>query len=150
MDENLNRDIENFEDLLGFYTSRKVLKPLIPPEHVYFSITNRCNLRCRMCEVSKNPSSAEDELSKDKIKNIIVQIKDMGIKHIIFSGGEPTLRDDLIELVEFSVSNGIKMTDIITNGTLLSDDIIEKFIKVGLNHITISLDGLGQIGRAHV
>jgi len=144
MNINLEREYLNLEEKLGFYFGRLISYPLIPPEHVYFSLTSRCNLRCRMCDISKNPSRIEDELSVSKIKDIILQIKDMGIKHIIFSGGEPLLREDLIELVEFAVANSIKMVDIITNGILLTDDIIQSLIKLKLNHITISLDGLRE------
>ena len=144
MNINLEREYLNLEEKLGFYFGRLISYPLIPPEHVYFSLTSRCNLRCRMCDIPKNPSRIEDELSVSKIKDIILQIKDMGIKHIIFSGGEPLLREDLIELVEFAVANSIKMVDIITNGILLTDDIIQSLIKLKLNHITISLDGLRE------
>jgi MoaA/NifB/PqqE/SkfB family radical SAM enzyme len=140
----LEKKYREFEEKLGFYFGRAASYPLIPPEHVYFPLTNRCNLRCQMCDISKNPSSIEEELSTDKIKEIIAQIKDMGIKHIIFSGGEPLLRQDLFEIIQFSVEKSIEMVDLITNGMLLNDDIIQRLIKLKLNHITISLDGLEE------
>lgn len=144
MNDHLEKEYLALEEKLGFYFGRLISYPLIPPEHVYFSLTNRCNLRCKMCDIPKNPSRIEDELPTSKIKDIILQIKDMQIKHLIFSGGEPFLKEDLCEIVEFAVANNIEMVDIITNGILLDDYIIQNLIKIKLNHITISLDGLRE------
>lgn len=138
----LEKEYFRLEERLGFYFGRLISYPLIPPEHVYFSLTNRCNLRCKMCDISKNSDNVEDELTTKEVKNIIQQIKEMGIKHLIFSGGEPFLRKDLLEILEFAVKNDIEMVDIITNGILLNDHIIQKLIEIKLNHITFSLDGL--------
>ncbi|MBU1726588.1 MAG: radical SAM protein [Candidatus Omnitrophica bacterium] len=145
MDNNLERELSNFEELLGFYSGRIMSRPCIPPEHVYFSLTNRCCLKCKMCDIAKSPSKIEDELSTGEIKEIILQIKEIGVKHLIFSGGEPLLRKDLLEILEFSVSQGLKMVDIISNGVLLDDRLIQALIRIKLNHITISLDGMQDI-----
>lgn len=145
MDALLKKACIDFTDKLGFYLGRKFSAPFTPAEHVYFSLTNRCNLSCQMCEISRNPSRKEDELSTAQIKDIILQIKDMGIRHVIFSGGEPLLREDLLEIVEFATAQGLAMVDIITNGALLDDSIIEKLIRARVNHITISLDGMGEV-----
>jgi len=97
-----------------------------------------------MCEVSKNSTSEESELSTDKVKDIVMQIRDMGINHIIFSGGEPLLRKDLVEIIKFSHENNIQMVDLITNATMLDKGIMEELIEAGLTHIGISIDGLSQ------
>ena len=145
MDNYLDREFTNLEKKIGYYLGRLNSDPFIPPEHAYFSLTNRCNLRCKMCDIPKYSSKEEDELSTKELKNIIFQIKEMGIQHLILSGGEPLLRKDLLELVEYAVAKDIKMVDIITNGTLLNDDFIKKLIKYKLNHVTVSLDGLSKI-----
>ena len=144
MQDDLVKKMADFEVLLGYYTSRVICYPLVPPEHVYFSLTNRCNLRCKMCEVSKNSKPDDYELSTEKVKDIIMQIREMGINHIIFSGGEPLLRKDLVEVVRFAYENKIKMVDLITNGTMLDDAIIKELAEAGLNYIGISIDGLSQ------
>lgn len=136
MDNNLEREYNKLQESLGFYFGRVISYPLIPPEHVYFSLTNRCNLRCKMCGIPQNSSEIEDGLSITKIKDITLQIKEMRIKHLIFFGGEPLLKEGLVEIVEFATAKDIEMVDIITNGILLSDDIIQKLIRVKLNHIT--------------
>jgi MoaA/NifB/PqqE/SkfB family radical SAM enzyme len=144
MQDNLVKKMADFEVLLGYYTSRIICHPLIPPEHVYFSLTNRCNLRCKMCEISKNSTVEESELSTNKVKDTIIQIRDMGINHIIFSGGEPLLRKDLVEIIRFAHENNIQMVDLITNGTMLDGVIVKELIEAGLNHMGISIDGLSQ------
>jgi len=76
---------------LGYYCSRAISQPLTVPEHVYFSLTNRCNLQCRMCSIGSSAADIKRELSTAKIKDIILEIKALGIQHLIFSGGEPLL-----------------------------------------------------------
>jgi MoaA/NifB/PqqE/SkfB family radical SAM enzyme len=95
-----------------------------------------------MCDIPKSPGRQEDELSTEETKKIILQIKDLGVRHLIFSGGEPLLREDLIELVRFARASGIPWVDIITNGILCDDNIVEELIRAGLNHVTVSLDGI--------
>ncbi len=128
-----------FEELFGFYAGREIGVPLVPPEHVYFSLTNRCNLKCRMCSVS---GGGDCEMGTGEVCAIIRQVKDLGVRHLILSGGEALLRRDLKEIVSFSVSCGIEMVDVITNGTLLNEETADFFVKEGLNHLTVSLDGL--------
>lgn len=142
MDNFLEREYANLEEKLGFYFGRLVPFPLVPPDHVYFSLTNRCNQRCKMCDIPNSPTKIGDELPTLKIKDIILQIEEMGIKQLIFSGGEPFLREDFLEILEFAIFRNIEMVTVITNGTLLNDQIIRKLVKLKLSHITISLDGL--------
>lgn len=148
MNEYLERELIKLEDMIGFYTSRVVSYPLVPPEHVYFSLTNRCPLRCVMCDIPKSPGRQEDELTTEEVKKIILQIKELGVRHLILSGGEPLLREDLIGLIRFSRENGIPWVDIITNGTLCNDETAKGLIGSGLNHVTISLDGISGVNDA--
>ncbi|MBZ9577964.1 radical SAM protein [Patescibacteria group bacterium] len=141
MNNRLEKEYTMLEEKLGYYFGRVLSYPLIPPEHVYFSPTNRCNLRCKMCAINKTSDKAK-ELTTSKIKETICQIEGMGIKHLIFSGGEPLMRDDLLAIAEFAVTHSIEKVDIVTNGVLLNDKIIQKLLEIKLNHITISLDGL--------
>jgi len=134
-----NRYSVIFEELFGFYAGRETGVPLVPPEHVYFSLTNRCNLKCRMCSVY---GGGDGEMETGEVCAIIRQVKELGVRHLILSGGEALLRRDLKEIVSFSVASGIEMVDIITNGTLLNEETADFFVKEGLNHLTVSLDGL--------
>lgn len=144
----MQKEMNYFEELLGFYSGRLISYPLIPPEHVYFSLTSRCSLRCQMCDVARASSRPEDELNTSEIKEIILQIKFLGAKHIIFSGGEPFLREDLLEILEFALSKKIENVALITNGLLLDEQVIERLIKIKLTHITVSLDGIEKTNDA--
>ncbi|MBN2482656.1 MAG: radical SAM protein [Candidatus Omnitrophica bacterium] len=139
----LAQEYNDIERKLSFFVSRKLSYPLIPPEHVYFSITSACNLRCRMCDIPQGFAEDAEVLSSLKIKDIILQIKNMGINHLILSGGEPFLHKDILDIVGFALSRGIQWLSIITNGTLLNDEIIQGLIERKLNHMTVSIDGLG-------
>lgn len=144
MDNYLEREYSALEERLGFYFGRLISYPLVPPEHVYFSLTNRCNLRCKMCNIPALSSRERDELNSEKCKEIIDQIADLKINHLIFSGGEPLLRRDIFDLVAHAVNRRIKMVDIITNGLLIDETVAKKLVNLGLNHITISIDGLEE------
>lgn len=148
MDKYLERELIKLEDMIGFYAGRLIPYPFIPPEHVYFSLTNRCCLRCVMCDIPKSSGRQEDELSTKEVKKIILQIKELGVRHLIFSGGEPLLRTDIMELIRFSKESGILWVDIITNGILCSDEAAQSLISSGLNHVTISLDGISGVNDA--
>jgi len=144
MDLFARRELNQWKDTLGFYFGRVLSRPLVPPEHVYFNLTNRCNLRCKMCDIPDIPSNVNQELSVEELKNIIGQINDLGVRHIIFSGGEPFLKEGLFELVSYAVSCGIEMVDIITNGTQLDDAKCEQMIRLKVNNVSFSLDGLKE------
>lgn len=144
MDLFARRELDQWKDILGFYFGRVLSRPLVPPEHVYFNLTNRCNLRCKMCDIPGIQSNSSQELSVEELKNIIDQIKDLGVRHIIFSGGEPFLKEGLFEIVSYAVERGIEMVDIITNGTQLDDAKCEEVVKLKVNNVSFSLDGLKE------
>ncbi len=76
-----------------------------------------CNLQCLHCYAAGQIHAKEEELSTDEWKKIIDRLKDIGVPQITFTGGEPTMRDDLIELIEYGQwfvtrlnTNGVKLT----------------------------------------
>jgi MoaA/NifB/PqqE/SkfB family radical SAM enzyme len=137
----IERERKALMQMFGYYLGRMISYPLVPPEHVYFSLTNRCNLKCKMCDIDKTPA-VDRELSASEIEEIIIQIKELGIRHLILSGGEPLLRGDLTRIAEFASKHNLGRIDIITNGTLFNSQLIEDLLKINLNHITFSIDGL--------
>jgi MoaA/NifB/PqqE/SkfB family radical SAM enzyme len=77
-----------------------------------------CNLKCLHCYAAGQTHSEEKELSTDDWKKIIDKLKEVGVPQITFTGGEPTMRDDLIELIEYGQwfvtrlnTNGLKLTE---------------------------------------
>jgi radical SAM family uncharacterized protein len=100
-------------------------------------LTYNCNLRCKMCPFWKRSSK---DLSIEQEKAILRQIYDSGVCGIAFEGGEPLLRDDLVEILAFSRSLPLH-TSLVTNGTLLESriDEIAQYIN---GAVYVSLDGL--------
>jgi pyrroloquinoline quinone biosynthesis protein E len=79
-----------------------------------------------------------DELETVEWKRVLSQAADLGIVQAHFSGGEPTLRRDLPDLVEHAVHAGL-YTNLITQGTFLSDDLLDTLLARGLDHVQISI-----------
>jgi len=104
------------------------------------NLTNRCNLKCKYC-VFNSGGSSNDELTFDKIKDLINEAKQLGLKDLHFTGGEPTLRNDLEEIINYASLFNIK-TRLITNGVLLDKNKLINLKNAGLQNIMFSLDGM--------
>lgn len=104
---------------------------------IYFYITGGCNLRCRHCWIT--PDSTEGDMDTESIKEMIRQAKKMDVKNIKITGGEPFLRKDIFEILYFIKDNGIAMT-METNGTFIGDKEARELKKIGLSHISVSID----------
>lgn len=100
-------------------------------------LTYNCNLQCKMCPFWKRPTL---DSSIDQEKAILKQVYNSGACAIAFEGGEPLLRNDLVEILAFSRSLPLH-TSLVTNGTLLESRIDE--ISPYINGVVyVSLDGL--------
>jgi len=89
--------------------------------------------------------SSSDTITKDMstedVKKILDIIKNVAeVPSVSFTGGEPTLRDDLVELVEFATKLGLRV-NLITNGTNLNEDYIINLKNAGLKSVQVSLEG---------
>ena len=103
-----------------------------------WNFTNRCNLSCLHC-YSKSTLDEVDTLTTPQIKKTILQMKENGIKFIIFSGGEPLTRKDLFEIAEFCKENGI-ITYLSSNGLYFTKSNIKKITDT-FNYVGVSIDG---------
>ncbi len=74
----------------------------------------------------------------------MVQMKEIGVRRVCFSGGEPTLRSDLADLIHDAHSLQFRFILITTNGLSLTRDKARRYLENGLNRITISIDGIGE------
>ena len=107
---------------------------------VSWMTTNKCNLKCEHCD----PDAAERdsrELTTAEGKAMIEQIARAGFKIMIFSGGEPLMRDDIFELVAHAAAQGLRPV-LGSNGTLITDEIAHKLKEAGACSIGISIDSL--------
>lgn len=107
--------------------------------YVLLEVTDDCNFSCEHCRVGKI-GVIKDPLTYSEIKDLIIQATQLGAKVITFSGGEPLLRNDIIEIVNFASSQGLK-TRIQSNGYLLTPDLIKRLKSAGLNTFGTGLDG---------
>ncbi len=102
---------------------------------VILYVTEGCNLKCLSCSYRK---PMPGELSFDEIKTLAIQLNDFGLKHIVYSGGEPLLRSDFTEICRLFSVLKVKQT-LLTNGLLLSKKAAE--LKGFFSEIIVSLDG---------
>ena len=103
-----------------------------------WNFTNRCNLSCLHC-YSKSTLDEVDTLTTEQIKKTILQMKDNGVKFIIFSGGEPLTRKDLFEIADFCKEHGI-ITYLSSNGLYFTKSNVQKIVDT-FNYVGISIDG---------
>jgi radical SAM protein with 4Fe4S-binding SPASM domain len=108
------------------------------PYRMDLAITYRCNNDCSHCYNAR--SRDYPEISTKNWQHILDILWKIGIPHIVFTGGEPTLREDLPQLIAHAEHNG-QITGINTNGRRLSDrEYVDTLVKAGLDHVQITLE----------
>jgi len=104
------------------------------------SVTQKCNLKCPYCH-KEGQLFSEKELGLEEIGEMMKSARESGIKKIKITGGEPLLREDIVEIVKIIKNNGFEDISLVTNGILL-----EKYAKglneAGLNRVNIGCDSL--------
>lgn len=108
------------------------------PHHVQWMLTNRCNYRCRSCDVWREPKPRA-ELSTEEVKTGLTILRKMGVVEIVFSGGNPLLREDIGELIDYASRYFI--TTVYDNGSqaVRRIDALRK-----VDFVAISLDTLDE------
>jgi radical SAM protein with 4Fe4S-binding SPASM domain len=108
------------------------------PYRMDLALTYRCNNDCPHCYNARLRSYPE--LATDDWKKIIDSLWELNIPHLIFTGGEPTLRDDLPELIQYAEEKG-QITGLNTNARRLADPVyVDQLVDAGLDHIQITLE----------
>lgn len=129
---------------IGFGSKYRILKnTLIPifrnrPYMTHLWVTRRCNIHCKFCYL-RDFSSPDPSLKE--VKKRLDKIRELGCKLTVIMGGEPTLRKDLPEIVSHCNEKGI-LSYLVTNGTLLNKELVDRFGEAGLDVMSISLDTL--------
>jgi radical SAM protein with 4Fe4S-binding SPASM domain len=124
------------------YPPQRGIKPV-----VILNCTARCNLRCLHCYSDSDCATNPRELTTLQAKTFIQQVADYGCPVLLFSGGEPLMREDVFELISFAKTCGLR-TALSTNGTLINQDIAKRLYDTGLSYVGISLDGPKEIHEA--
>ena len=111
------------------------------PLDVICEITYVCNLECPTCfRWTAKPD--EHELTADQWKGVLAKLKAwLGPFNLTFTGGEPFLRPDILEIFRFAADNGI-VTGVVSNGSLIDKTLAKKIVASGLDGLTLSLNSL--------
>jgi radical SAM protein with 4Fe4S-binding SPASM domain len=110
---------------------------------VVWNSTKACNLRCIHCYYTAQAGPDPNELSTSEARAFIDNLATFDVPVLLFSGGEPLLRDDLFELGAYAVEKGIR-TVISTNGTLIDRAASQRIKRTGFSYVGISLDGIDE------
>lgn len=111
---------------------------------VVWNSTRTCNLKCRHCYMDSDSRRYSDELSTAEAKKFIDDLAEIKVPVLLFSGGEPLMRQDFFELAEYAAKKNVRPT-LSTNGTLISREVAEKIKNIGVGYVGISLDGLAEV-----
>jgi radical SAM protein with 4Fe4S-binding SPASM domain len=111
---------------------------------VVFNCTAKCNLHCVHCYSSSDDNDPDGILTTGQARAFINDLAEFGVPVILFSGGEPLLREDVLELANFARERGIR-TALSTNGTLITAEMADKIKDADFAEVGISLDGTGAI-----
>lgn len=108
-------------------------------ENVTFVLTHKCNLKCSHCILNAAPT-APDMLDLEAAKQIVLKIVEISPKNLTFSGGEPFIRKDFIELLAFTRENFTGEIHVISNGTVIPNESMKRLPQL-VDVISLSMDG---------
>lgn len=137
---------DNYGDSLRYVEGAAIEKYGVSPGRgpvVAWNCTKTCNLKCKHCYASSDNKRYDDELTLDESKKFIDDLKDFNVPALLFSGGEPLMKENILELLDYASQRKIRST-ISTNGTLLDKDVCKSLKKINLGYVGVSLDGIGS------
>lgn len=106
---------------------------------VAWEITKSCNLYCAHCRASALYGPFEGELSTEECCRVVDEILEVGKPIIILTGGEPLMRNDVLEVARYAVGKGLRVV-MGSNGTLVTAEMAAKLKDVPISRLAISLD----------
>lgn len=107
---------------------------------ISWNTTNQCNMLCEHCYRDAG-AKLNNELTTAQAKRLITEIKKAGFKIMIFSGGEPLMRNDIFDLASHAAEQGLRPV-MGSNGTLISPAVADKIKRSGIMAVGISLDSM--------
>jgi len=108
------------------------------PVGMLCELTHRCPLQCPYCSNPTDLERVNTELTTAEWQDVMHQAGELGILQVHLSGGEPTARKDLEEILEAAVKAGL-YTNLITAGVTLTRDRMMKLAEIGLDHVQLSI-----------
>jgi len=110
---------------------------------VVWNCSRRCNLRCIHCYADSENQRYPNELTAGEARTMIDDLAQFGVPVLLFSGGEPLMRRDVLALAAYAGSQGIRPV-ISTNGTLITRRKAEEIVAAGIAYVGVSLDGIRE------
>lgn len=107
---------------------------------VVWNVTRACNLNCQHCYAGDSSTPHPRELNTRQARKLITELAQMNVPVLLFSGGEPLLRDDIEELIAYAREQGI-MVSLSSNGTLIDPVTARELKELGVSYVGISIDG---------
>lgn len=117
-------------------------------DKLHLHLTNICNLRCPHCYMESGNANT-NELTTNEIKNLCYNFRNWGGTDVSLTGGEPTIRKDFLEIVEYISSLGMKVS-VFSNGCLWTEDMVQKLSKYNIDGVQVSIDGYDEASNAIV
>ena len=109
----------------------------------HWSITGRCNYRCRHCYMSA-PDAKYGELDHATVMSMIDELAECGVAQVSLTGGEPLVRGDFLEIVDALLERGIRITTIYSNGKLVNEKLLKSLDERGIHpEFNMSYDAPG-------
>lgn len=109
------------------------------PLVVSWNLTRKCTLKCSHCYINATSTELNGELNTEESKRLIDQICEVSRPLLILSGGEPLLRKDVYELVQYGTEKGLRM-GLGSNGGLIDAEAARKLKEAGIKTVSISID----------
>lgn len=144
--EAVNKEVAEFVASLANYSflsldnsvKTSVYSINIPhPQLIYYNVTNKCNLKCPFCYIDAGERLG-DELNHEEAVKCIDEVASLKPQTLVFSGGEPLMREDLFDLAGYAKEKKLRIV-LISNGTLINDRIAERLTI--FDAVQISLEG---------
>lgn len=132
-----NRSYRAWRRLVSFIYRKARGRPV--PTTAFVVITYRCQLRCPHCYAAVEVRGSRDEMSTEEVKSVLDELRALGILQVVFTGGEPLLRQDIFELVAHAHHIGL-ITRLNSNGGLLTEECAAELRRAGLDKCGVSID----------
>jgi radical SAM protein with 4Fe4S-binding SPASM domain len=111
------------------------------PFGLVFSVTHRCNMSCKFCfnsyDYSLKDRNVHENLSTKDVKKILDNIYNDGVRYLILSGGEPMMREDIVDIIEYAHKKKFYIV-LNTNGTLFNEKLVKKICQFPV-HVMLSM-----------
>ena len=140
------QEYNEFKD--NFYKWKQNEYKMHPLKALFFEVTLRCNARCEHCGSSCGDTIQKDEITKEEIMGVLDDVRarigtDPKEVMINITGGEPLVRKDLFEIMEYADKLGFPW-GMTTNGMLINKEIVKKMRDTHMYSVSVSLDGLKE------